>query len=116
MSQEYPAVLTYEYPDFPAWMLHFGGLPSNTYTTMKLHSSPNLVRNIGLKMDVYNNEHYQLPKTLAFSSQLFTPISLFTGHTYVNFHGNKDDTFLFSFAGKYCIGSNRYYICCWPES
>ena len=52
MSQEYPAVFTYKYEKWIIWMVHFGGVPSNTYTTMKLHSSPKLVRNLGLRMDV----------------------------------------------------------------
>ena len=111
MSGEYPAKRREK--NYIIYDMRFGGLPSNTYTTMTLHSSTNLLAGMSLNM-------YQLvggqssEKILGFSTQLHTPISVFTeeGHAvqaYGRFIYHFIDTdklypaFLFSFKGQCCI-------------
>ena len=79
ISEGYPAKRKDKYV---AYVMVFGGLPSNTYTTMTLHSSPSLLASMSLDM-------YQLvggqtgDKILGFSTELpHTPISLFTEEGY----------------------------------
>ena len=89
--------------------MDFGGLPSNTYTTMSLHSSPSLLANMSLDMFqiVGTQDSDKIP---GFSTELHTPISVFTGEGYaVQAFGYDisaaplNPAFLFSFKGQCCI-------------
>ena len=85
--------------------MFFGGLPPNTYTTIRLHSAPSLLSGGTLQMasGSLGGRSY-----LAFSSDLYTPISVFTAENHIiNINVNRDFTsdlhpaFLFSYEGKY---------------
>ena len=102
ISEGYPAKRKDKYV---AYVMVFGGLPSNTYTTMTLHSSPSLLANMSL--DMFPIVGRQIgDKIPGFSTELHTPISVFTGEGYaVQAFGFDysaaplNPAFLFSFKG-----------------
>ena len=64
-----------------SYYMAFGGLPSNTYTTVTLHSSPSLLLEMIVKMyQSCGNNHSQ--ELLGFSTELHTPISVYTDEGY----------------------------------
>ena len=79
MSEGYPAYrgrersVTYD--------MAFGGLPSNTYTTVTLHSSPSLLLKMIVNMHQYDGDGL-ISRFLGFSTELHTPISIFTEEGY----------------------------------
>ena len=101
MSEGYPAKkrgrqegVTYD--------MAFGGLPSNTYTTVTLHSSPSLL--LGKTVTLLKYDGLHLPQFSGFSTELQTPISIFTeeGYAVVAHYSDPDTLFpalLFSFKG-----------------
>mgnify|MGYP001797726282 FL=1 len=85
--------------------MDFGGLPSNTYTTMSLHSSPSLLASMSLDMFQIVGSGIS-DKIPGFSTELHTPISVFTWEGYAvrafgaDFSDAKlNPAFLFSFKG-----------------
>ena len=85
--------------------MFFGALPPNTFTTIRLHSAPSLLSGGSLQMasGSLGGRSY-----LAFSSDLHTPISVFTAENHIiNINVNRDfnsdlhPAFLFSYEGKY---------------
>ena len=110
MSWGYPAAMRGE-SLFVVYHMDFGGLPSNTYNTMSLHSSPSLLANMSLDMSQIVGSQIS-DKIPGFSTELHTPISVFTGEGYavqaaggyVFSDGDDGDTlnpaFLFSFKGQ----------------
>ena len=78
ISEGYPAKKKDKYVIYG---MDFGGLPSNTYTTMSLHSSPSLLANMSL--DMFQIVGKQTGDIIpGFSTELHTPISVFTGEGY----------------------------------
>ena len=91
-----------------AYTMDFGGLPSNTYTTMSLHSSPSLLANMSLDMNLVAGRQAK-GRFPGFSTELpHTPISIFTEEGSHEF--SDADTlypaFLFSFKGQCCSHYN----------
>ena len=80
MSEGYPAKERGRDEDV-LYGMAFGGLPSNTYTTVTLHSSPSLLLEMTMHMLEPDGEQYPRP-LLGFSTELHTPISIFTGEGY----------------------------------
>ena len=79
MSEGYPAYRGRE--NSVTYDMAFGGLPSNTYTTVTLHSSPSLLLEMTVNMYQLDGEqHFRV--LLGFSTELHTPISIFTGEGY----------------------------------
>ena len=84
---------------FPFFM-YFGGQPSHTYTTIRLHSSPSLLSGASLKV---KSDVSQL--TGGFTTELHTPLSIYTadsGYVIVEMpRSTSQDSpaFLFSFKG-----------------
>ena len=78
MSEGYPANRGRE--NSVTYDMAFGGLPSNTYTTVTLHSSPSLL--LEMTVTMYQHDGEQL---LGFSTELHTPISIFTEEGYAIF-------------------------------
>ena len=80
MSEGYPAKERGRDEDV-LYGMAFGGLPSNTYTTVTLHSSPSLL--LEMTMYMLEPDGEQSPRRLlGFSTELHTPISIFTGEGY----------------------------------
>ena len=76
---------------------YFGGQPPHTYTTIRLHSSPNLLS--GTKLNVGSQGG---PLTGGFTEALSTPISIYTADTgYIYVETQFAAAFLFSFEGKF---------------
>ena len=80
MSWGYPAKKRYK--EYVNYIMDFGGLPPNTYTTMSLHSSPSLLANMSLNMYPVTRKQRKgwFP---GFSTELpHTPLSIFTEEGY----------------------------------
>ena len=81
-------------------LMYFGGQPSHTYTTIRLHSSPSLLSGARLKV---KSDVSQL--TGGFTTELHTPLSIYTadkGYVIVELpRSTSQDSpaFLFSFKG-----------------
>ena len=101
MSEGYPANKRGSYGGY-IYDVAFGGLPSNTYTTVTLHSSPSLL--LGKTVELWKFDGLHLPQFSGFSTELQTPISIFTeeGYAVVAHYSDPDTLFpalLFSFKG-----------------
>ena len=101
MSEGYPANKRGSYGGL-IYDMAFGGLPSNTYTTVTLHSSPSLL--LAKTREMWKFDGLHLPQFSGFSTELQTPISIFTEESYaVVAHYSDPDTLfpalLFSFKG-----------------
>ena len=90
------------------FLMYFGGQPSHTYTTIRLHSPPTLLSGARLNVRSLGG-----PVTGGFTSVLSTPISIYTadtGYIYVEApkpsRAQQGASFLFSFEGK-VIYSNQ---------
>ena len=110
MTQGYPAQRTTAAGHAP-YRMFFGGLPYNTYTTVSLHSSIDLLSKMNLMMkQIKDPLSSNNPKFIGFSTELHTPISIYNGkRIFLEASGLHDfsqyaDTypaFLFSFKGEY---------------
>ena len=76
MSEGYPAMKRGKQWIISYYMA-FGGLPSNTYSTMSLHSSTSLLAGKTVRMYKFVRGHHS-PRILGFSTELHTPISIFS--------------------------------------
>ena len=90
------------------FLMYFGGQPSHTYTTIRLHSPPTLLSGARLNVRSLGG-----PLTGGFTASLSTPISIYTadtGYIYVEApkpsRAQQGASFLFSFEGK-VIYSNQ---------
>ena len=102
MSRGYP---TFRVQNNLRPLMYFGGQPSHTYTTIRLHTSPSLLSGARLNVGSQGDP--------LFNAALSTPISIFTadsGYIYVKVTKNRRNqfagSFLFSFEGK-VIYSNQ---------
>ena len=110
MTQGYPAQRNTAAGHAP-YRMFFGGLPYNTYTTVSLHSSIDLLSKMDLMMkQIKDPLSSNNPKFIGFSTELHTPISIYNGkRIFLEASGLRDfsqyaDTypaFLFSFKGEY---------------
>ena len=110
MSERYQSNKREKYKDGIRYRMAFGGLPSYTYTTISLHSSPNRLQ--GMELYMFRSRR-PYAKFLGFSSELHSPISIFTEYDDAVKAENYDyllsddettyPTFLFSFKGKYTV-------------
>ena len=90
------------------FLMYFGGQPSHTYTTIRLHSPPTMLSGARLNVRSLGG-----PLTGGFTASLSTPISIYTadtGYIYVEApkpsQAQQGASFLFSFEGK-VIYSNQ---------
>ena len=97
-------------------LMYFGGQPSHTYTTIRLHTSPSLLSGARLKV---KSDISQL--TGGFTTELHTPLSIYTadsGYVIVEMpRSTSQDSpaFLFSFKGivlSSVVATFRKYECC----
>ena len=77
ISEGYPAKRIMGWEAHILYYMAFGGLPSNTYTTVTLHSSPSLL--LEMIVIMYQSGEKDLSQQfLGFSTELHTPISVYT--------------------------------------
>ena len=101
ISEAYPS----RSPGSSIWpfFMYFGGQPSYTYTTIRLHSPPSL-----LSGGLFIEENLEGPLTGEFTTELHTPLSVYTadsGYVVVlvpRIPHHDTSAFLFSFQGIEC--------------
>ena len=112
MSEGYPAMKRGKQWIISYYMA-FGGLPSNTYSTMSLHSSTSLLAGKTVRMYKVFKIHYS-PRILGLSTELQTPKSIFSEKVDVveayyslvfaaNYTSTVLPTLLVSFKGYYTV-------------